>query len=338
MATISIASDKGGPGKTTTAILLGAELTLDGYRTRIIDTDINQQAAAFASKAKIPGFSVTGDVNESNILTVLRQAESGGGNRPHRFAGGLVDAGAQGAAPLAFCPGAVSGVHAGRQGCYENVRSDRRCSGAGSNPIARAMVWTRLMPGFESVPVRTVRAAVEGDPDVRIFKTALMERAAYRDIHISGMVPKQKDPTSGPAMNVAALTAELLEIHRQPPRGRMNDKPVSLAEEIQQARRPRVDVKLPPRKDPPDDAIEARSRAIGEKWGSSTQIVPKAPETKLESLRLDIPDYLARQLRIRCAEEKVTNAYLVMKALAKDGFEIDARDLVPDHGYKRKRG
>ncbi len=48
------------------------------------------------------------------------------------------------------------------------------------SPIARALVWTRLMPGFESVPVRKVREAVETDPNVRIFKAALMERAAYR--------------------------------------------------------------------------------------------------------------------------------------------------------------
>lgn len=38
-----------------------------------------------------------------------------------------------------------------------------------------------------------------------------MERAAYRDIHISGMVPRQKDPNGAQAANVAALTAELLE-------------------------------------------------------------------------------------------------------------------------------
>jgi hypothetical protein len=28
-------------------------------------------------------------------------------------------------------------------------------------PIARALVWTRMMPGFESIPVRKVREAVE---------------------------------------------------------------------------------------------------------------------------------------------------------------------------------
>jgi len=67
------------------------------------------------------------------------------------------------------------------------------------------------MSGFESIPVRQVREAVETDATVRIFKTALMERAAYRDIHSSGMVPRQKAPNGSAAANVTALTAELLE-------------------------------------------------------------------------------------------------------------------------------
>jgi chromosome partitioning protein len=74
MATISIASDKGGPGKTTTAILVGAELALDGYTVGIIDTDLNQQAAAFVTKAQIPGLSVYADVLEENVLPTLKKA------------------------------------------------------------------------------------------------------------------------------------------------------------------------------------------------------------------------------------------------------------------------
>ena len=34
---------------------------------------------------------------------------------------------------------------------------------------------------------------------------------------------------------------------------------------------------------------------------------------------------------------KVTNAYLVMKALAKDGFHVDEKDLVPDRYRRGKR-
>src|ERR1051326_3869349 len=84
----------------------------------------------------------------------------------------------------------------------------------------------------------------------------------------------------------------------------------------------------------PDEAVRANSRSIGEKWGATTRIPTPVPATPLESLRIDVPDYLARELRVRCAEEKLTNAYIVMKALAKDGFHIDEKDLVVDR-YKR---
>jgi chromosome partitioning protein len=211
MATISIASDKGGPGKTTTAILLGAELALDGYTTRIIDTDINQQAAAFGAKATIPGFSVTGDVNESNILAALRKAEA-------EAEIVLIDlpGGSSALALKAFhrshfvlVPSQVSmpDVKAAMK-TFSQIDDAQELA---KTPIARALLWTRLMPGFESIPVRKVRETVEASTDTRIFKTSLMERAAYRDIHISGMVPRQKDPKSGPAMNVSAVAAELLE-------------------------------------------------------------------------------------------------------------------------------
>ena len=76
MAVISIASDKGGVSKTSLALLIGAEAALDGYKVCIIDSDINQQAAAFGEKANVPGLSVVGNVDEGNILGLLRRAET----------------------------------------------------------------------------------------------------------------------------------------------------------------------------------------------------------------------------------------------------------------------
>jgi chromosome partitioning protein len=211
MATISIASDKGGPGKTTTAILIGAELALDGYKTCIIDTDVNQQAAAFGDKAQIPGLTVIGDVDETTILSALRTAE-----RDAEIV--IIDL------PGGSSTLALKALHRSHfvlvpsQASMPDVKAAMKtfaqiddAQELSRSPIARALVWTRLMPGFESIPVRKVREAVETDLSVRIFKTALMERAAYRDIHISGMVPRQKLPNGSPAANVAALTAELLE-------------------------------------------------------------------------------------------------------------------------------
>jgi chromosome partitioning protein len=47
MATIAIASAKGGCGKTTLAILLGTELALEAYTVALLDCDVNQHATAF---------------------------------------------------------------------------------------------------------------------------------------------------------------------------------------------------------------------------------------------------------------------------------------------------
>lgn len=76
MAIVSIASAKGGVGKSTLAILLGAEFALDGYRVTLLDCDLNQHAAAFGIKAKLPSFSVVPNVGEVEVLKALRKAEA----------------------------------------------------------------------------------------------------------------------------------------------------------------------------------------------------------------------------------------------------------------------
>ena len=71
MAILSIASAKGGCGKTTLAILIGTELALDGYRVTLLDCDLNQHASAFGAKANIPDFMVISSVDEVNVLERL---------------------------------------------------------------------------------------------------------------------------------------------------------------------------------------------------------------------------------------------------------------------------
>ena len=94
--------------------------------------------------------------------------------------------------------------------------------------------------------------------------------------------------------------------------------------------------RLRPRAIIPDDQVQANSRVLGEQWGAATHIRPQESLTPLEPLRIDVPEYLARELRVRCAEQKVTIAYLVMSALRKDGFKIEDKDLVKDR-YRRGR-
>ena len=211
MAVISIASDKGGVSKTSLALLIGAEAALDDYKVCILDSDINQQAAAFGIKAKVRGLVVMGDIDEGNILASLRRAED-------EAEIVIVDlpGGASALALKAFhrshfvlIPSQPSMPDV--KAAMKTVAQIDDAQELARVPIARAMIWTRIMPGFESLPVRQVRAALQESSDISIFKTPLLERAAFRDIHISGMVPRQKDPKGGPAANVTALTAELLD-------------------------------------------------------------------------------------------------------------------------------
>jgi chromosome partitioning protein len=76
-------------------------------------------------------------------------------------------------------------------------------------PIARSLIWTRVLPGFESRSARHVRQSVEGK-GLPVFASALMERAAYRELHMTGKTPRQTEPTGRAALNVSAIITELL--------------------------------------------------------------------------------------------------------------------------------
>ena len=209
MATISVASTKGGCGKTTLSILLGSELALDGYKVALLDSDLNQHASAFGRKSAIGGFSVLPDITESNVLAVLRKAEA-----EHDLV--LIDL-PGGSSTLALK--ALQRSHfvlVPTQASLPDVRDAIKtvsqvddAQDLARSPIARAIVWTRLLPGFESRAARHVREGVESR-ELPVLGSALMERAAFREIHINGRVPRQDDPDSSAAVNVAALTRDVL--------------------------------------------------------------------------------------------------------------------------------
>ena len=114
-----------------------------------------------------------------------------------------------------------------------------------------------------------------------------------------------------------------------------------LADEIRQARKPRVNLALPPRPDVPDDTVEARTRELGGTWGATTRMAappePSEPTAPLISVRFDCPAYLDRAISIAAAEQGVTKTYLILKALKADGFELRDVDLVIDRRKARKR-
>lgn len=209
MAVVSIASAKGGVGKSTLAILLGAEFALDGYRVTLLDCDLNQHAAAFGNKAKLPLFSVVPNVGEVEVLKALRQAEVDSDVVLIDLPGGssTLTIKALQRSHLVLVPTPPSLPDA--RDAIKTVAQVDDAQELARSPIARALVWTRFLHGFESKVARHVRQSLEGE-EVPILKTALMERTAYRAIHLTGTVPRQEGAASAASTNISALAQEIL--------------------------------------------------------------------------------------------------------------------------------
>ena len=96
----------------------------------------------------------------------------------------------------------------------------------------------------------------------------------------------------------------------------------------------RVNLRAIQPKAPVDDAVvEENSRRLGGDWGAQTTLEPPKPKARLASLRIEVPEYLDRELALKAVDQRVTKQYLVVQALRDAGFRVDAEDLVAD---KRK--
>jgi len=214
MATIAVASAKGGCGKTTVSLLVGTELGFEGYKVALLDCDANQHATAFGLKAQIPGFVVYPDINEGNVVKTVRGAEEKNDVVIVDLPGGSSTLALKTLQMSNFVliPSRLSLPDV--KDALKMIAQIQDVEDLSKTSIARAMVWTMVSSGFESVAARHVRESVE-KMDVPLFRSSIMVRAAYEGMHFSGRVPRQTDPRSAAATNVAAITNELLTyLHR----------------------------------------------------------------------------------------------------------------------------
>jgi hypothetical protein len=55
-----------------------------------------------------------------------------------------------------------------------------------------------------------------------------------------------------------------------------------------------------------------------------------SPRAPTQTLRTEVPDYLAEALRIECAKSQCTIRYLMLKALRDAGWEVRDEDIAED--------
>jgi chromosome partitioning protein len=210
LAVVSIASAKGGCSKSTLAILLGAEYALDGYKAAVLDCDLNQHTTAFGLKAKLPGFSVVPDIGETEILKALREAEAKNDIVLIDLPGGSSTLALKAMQRSHFVLIPMRPSLPDARDAMKTVAQVDDAEELARTPIPRALVWTLFRPGFESKVSRHVRKSLEGE-GVAILRGALMERAAFQAIHLTGKVPRQTEPKGGAAANVTGLAQEVME-------------------------------------------------------------------------------------------------------------------------------
>jgi chromosome partitioning protein len=210
MATISLASAKGGVGKSSLAILLSADFCLGrGWKVALLDSDLNQHSLAFGRKAKIPGLTVIGDVTEDNILPTLRQAETENDFVIIDLAGGSSTLALMALQRSHFVLVPTQTSLPDTRDAMKTIAQIDNAQELARAPIGRALIWTRIPTQFESRESKHLRKSLEGR-GVNIFRTALMERNSIRNIHMTGKVPRQISAKDKAAANVTEIADELL--------------------------------------------------------------------------------------------------------------------------------
>lgn len=89
--------------------------------------------------------------------------------------------------------------------------------------------------------------------------------------------------------------------------------------------------------EPSDEQVEANTAQMTKRWDAvtkargegATKEKTERPE-KLTPIQINIPQALNQQLARACFEQGCTKTYLILKALAGDGFQVDPTYLSPD--------
>ena len=78
---------------------------------------------------------------------------------------------------------------------------------------------------------------------------------------------------------------------------------------------------------PDEKAIDEYTKARGVPVLNIPKGASRAPT---HTLRTEVPDYLAKALRMECAKSECTIRYLMLKAVRADGWEVRDEDIAED--------
>lgn len=208
---ITFASSKGGVGKSTTCACVASALALEGARVLLIDLDQNRTLDRWARKAPIPGLSVT--AIDPNVFVEFLRAAKVSGDYDHiciDLAGSreVTMFKALARSDLVIIPAQASEPDL-REALVVvgDIRDVREETG---RTIPYRLLLTKVFP----LRTRVTDFAYQelerhGLP---LFRTALVERSAYREMFLNGRPPTLSEAGKGAGLEVTNLVAEIRAI------------------------------------------------------------------------------------------------------------------------------
>jgi len=205
---VSLASTKGGVGKTTTIMALASEARRRGQAVLLVDCDANRHLAEWARRVDSPALQVIDGVGEADIRQVVQENAAA-------YERVLIDLAGFGNLTMMYAFSVSDVVLVPVQQSYMDIKEAARTYTLVTDSIGVLrhtppcyLLFTRLQAAIESRVDRHAAAELMRR-EIPAFGTRLIERALLKEMSYSGRGPGEADPGSNAAANIAALTDEL---------------------------------------------------------------------------------------------------------------------------------
>ena len=181
MAVITLASPKGGCGKSTTAIVLAGQYAEQGYKVRIIDADPKKRILRWASAGTISENISVVEANAGSLVNTLRLAEEQNDVVLIDVEGSenMTIAMAIGRAHFVVIPANPSAADV--EDAITTVALVKDIPNISGKPPVYSVLWTRVTTGFRTREFNALAKELV-DADIPVCEVILSERSAYKSL------------------------------------------------------------------------------------------------------------------------------------------------------------
>lgn len=222
MPVITLASSKGGCGKSTTALILAGAYSADGYNVHIIDADRSGRLFRWASFGAAPKNITASKADEKSLRTEIEKARAaadvvlidveGSANMSVALAIGYAD--------VVLVPANPSAPDV--EDAIGTVALIRDTAGMARREIPHALVWSRVPPAIRSREMDALAAQVieggipvVGEVHDRTAYKSLFSYSTTLDMLSSAEVPGL-EKAKAEAAKLAAAVGVMMQASRKP--------------------------------------------------------------------------------------------------------------------------